>query len=92
MKISNYIFIVFTLISNIGISQNISLTILDEDKLPVPNAHILIKETNQFLLSDTKGKLDVDFLGNDSITLEISFVGFVKKVKKFQLNRIKIYT
>ncbi len=82
MKTTKLILILFLLISKVGISQNVALTIIDEGKLPVPNAHILVKETQQFLLSDLNGKTNIDLKGKDTLTLEISFVGFVKKTQK----------
>ena len=82
MKTTKLIIILFLLVSTVGISQNIALTIIDEGKLPVPNAHILVKETQQFLLSDLNGKTNIDLKGKDTLTLEISFVGFVKKTQK----------
>lgn len=69
------------LTSLFGVSQNASLTILDEDSKPIPNAHILIKETGQFLLSDLDGKATLNFNNKDSLTVEISFIGFVKATK-----------
>lgn len=81
MKITKLILLLFLLISRVGISQNVSLTILDEWKLPVPNAHVLVKETHQFLLSDLNGRIDIDLKGKDSLTLEVSFVGFVKQTQ-----------
>lgn len=69
------------LTSLFGASQNTALTILDEEKKPVPNAHILIKETGQFLLSDLDGKATLNFNTKDSLTVEISFIGFVKVTK-----------
>lgn len=70
------------LISTIGIGQNVSLIILDEEKQPIPNAHILIKETQQFLLSDLDGKTSIDLKGKDTLTVEVSFIGFLKKKQK----------
>ena len=74
-----------------GISQITTLSILDEEKKPVPNAHIIVKETQQFLLSDLDGKATINFQDKDSLTLEISFIGFEKKTQKVAVNnRLKI--
>jgi outer membrane receptor for ferrienterochelin and colicins len=68
-------------------TQTATIRVLDEEKKPVPNAHILVKETQQFLLSDLEGRATVNFNDKDSLTLEISFIGFVKTVKKIALEK-----
>lgn len=79
------------LISLFGVSQNTELTILDEEKLPVPNAHIIVKETQEFLLSDLDGKATINFQDKDLLTIEISFIGFQKTTQKIAAgNQIKI--
>ena len=62
---------------NFGFSQSTIVTILDNDKNTIPNAHILVKQTGQFLLSDSEGKATINFDNYQLLTLEISFVGYL---------------
>lgn len=81
----------FLLFNTVVFCQNTTVTILDNDKKAVPNAHILVKETKQFLLSDLDGKASINFQNKEVLTLEISFIGFLKTIKKIVPNHsIKI--
>jgi hypothetical protein len=68
--VNNNIAILFVIMltSLFGVSQNTVLTILDEEQRPVPNAHILVKETAKFLLSDLDGKAIIKFESKDTLT------------------------
>ena len=86
MKNSVIIGLVFLLFSIAGFAQKATLKISDKDKLSIPNAHILIKETQQYILSDIDGKATINFKNKDSLTLEVSFLGFLKKTIKITPN------
>ena len=68
--------------SIVGFTQNTTIKILDEERGPIPNTHILIKETGKYILSDIDGKATINFKDTESLTLEISFIGFLKKTQK----------
>lgn len=56
-----------------------TLRVVDDEEQPIPNAHVLIKETNQLVLSNSNGELTIDFKEHSPLTLEISFIGFTQK-------------
>ena len=49
MKSKILISVVLLVFSLAGFSQNITIKILDNEREPVPNTHILIKETGKYI-------------------------------------------
>jgi len=67
-------------------SQTATIKIIDETKQSIPNAHVLIKETHKLIVSDANGLVTIQFKNEEQLTLEISFLGFIKKTQIIKPN------
>ncbi|UNY99330.1 TonB-dependent receptor [Zhouia spongiae] len=85
--IYNWIFsAVFTLVATAAFSQGtVTGTIMDgEFNEPLPGANVMVKGTTNGTSTDFNGKFSVD-VSENSGTLVITYVGFIKKEVKFTL-------
>ncbi|MCO6500352.1 MAG: TonB-dependent receptor [Vicingus serpentipes] len=67
-------------------SQIATIQVLDETKQAIPSVHILIKETQKLIVSDANGIATIPFENQTQLTLEISFLGFIKKTQPIKPN------
>ena len=74
-----FLFFFLTLLTTLVFSQSATLKIIDNEGLPIPNAHILIEETQQLILSNDRGISIIRFDKQETLTLKISFIGFIKQ-------------
>ncbi len=80
MRAKVTLLIVLLLLSLVGFSQKTcTLTVLSQNKTSIPFIHILIKETQETVISDVNGGVVIQFGTQDSLTLELSAFGFDKK-------------
>ena len=80
--------VVFAL--NIKSQTTTKLHIQDEQANGLPGAHVLLKNINQYYLSDENGELILITNVNDTLQIEVSFIGF--KTKYIKLIPGKTYT
>ncbi len=73
--------ILFVLLSTWLTAQNTTIIVLDEANQPIPSAHIKIMETNKFIISDNKGEATIEFINQNQLTVEVSFIGYVTQQK-----------
>ena len=83
---NSIITIILLLTSIISVSQTATIQVLDKTKQPIPNAHILIKETKKLIVSDINGVAIIVFENQPQFTLEISFLGFEKHTQVIKPN------
>lgn len=76
MKKISLLFALFISVSLMA--QTSSITVTDEQSLPIPNAHIKIIETGKLSLTNEKGETTLNFLGQSELNVEVSYIGFVK--------------
>lgn len=73
----------------IGISfvnaQVIKGRVVDEKGEPIPSATVVVKELQKGVSTDVKGRFRFTHLPNRELTLEVSFVGYNKNIKKVDL-------
>lgn len=74
-----FTFLLLLLLIQMSIGQTSTIKVVDETKQPVPNAHILIQETQKLIVSDVNGIAEISFESLPEVTIEVSFLGFVKQ-------------
>ncbi|WP_439132894.1 TonB-dependent receptor [Polaribacter sp.] len=88
-KITFFLFLFASIVANAQ-SFTIKGTVYDEDKTPLPNASILIKELKKGVTTDNQGNFSVQ-LKKGVYTFEISFLGFKTIVDKITVTKDEAY-
>ena len=81
------IVLILSLLGSGAYGQKTTITVLDSANNPVPNAHILVQQTNEFIVSDNEGRASIDFKDRKELTIEVSFIGYSKLVKTILPNK-----
>ena len=79
--------LMLSLLASVVCGQKTTITVLDSANNPVPNAHILVQQTNKFIVSDNEGRASIDFKDRKELTIEVSFIGYLKLVKTILPNK-----
>lgn len=83
-KISALLLLLFVSISFIS-AQVIKGRVLDEKGEPIPSATVVVKELQKGMSTDVKGRFRFTHLPGRELTVEVSFVGYNKNIKKVDL-------
>ncbi len=83
-KISALLLLLFVSISFIS-AQVIKGRVLDEKGEPIPSATVVVKELQKGMSTDVKGRFRFTHLPARELTVEVSFVGYNKNIKKVDL-------
>lgn len=88
-KISIFLFLFVSTLANAQ-SFTLSGKVIDEDKEPLPNATVLVKETKKGTLTDFDGNFSINLL-KGVYTIEISFLGYKTISEKITLSENEEY-
>jgi outer membrane receptor protein involved in Fe transport len=85
---SKYLYLLFLLITNFTIAQEVSIsgTIKDAFGEPMPGVNVLLKGTDVGTISDIDGKYTLQVSQKGDFNVEFSYVGFKTVVKAVTIN------
>ena len=78
--------------SESGVKSSITGRVLDSNKIPLPGATLILKESNQGVVTDHNGIYRINNITPGEYTLHVSYIGYESIDKKITLESSTTYT